>query len=78
MIDEDRELMKLLEELSVTYREYENRFGKGSLDHWLGGHDPVHPDIKSVSEEISKIRKAIKDNKKLPTIDAELWNKLIF
>lgn len=78
MIDEDRELMELLEELSVTYREYENRFGKGSLDYRLGGHDPVHPDIKSVSEEISKIRKAIKDNKKLLTIDAELWNKLIF
>lgn len=33
MIDEDRKLMKLLEELSVAYREYENRFGKGSLDH---------------------------------------------
>lgn len=33
MINEDRKLMELLEELSVTYKEYENKFEKGSLDY---------------------------------------------
>ncbi|WP_423479850.1 hypothetical protein LRS64_09395 (plasmid) [Ligilactobacillus salivarius] len=69
MIDEDRKLMELLEELSVTYKEYENKFGKGSLDYWLGGHDPVYPDVRSISKEIFKIRKAIKNNKKLPEVE---------
>lgn len=48
--------MELLEELSVTYKEYENKFGKGSLDYWLGGHDPIYPDVRSISKEIKLSR----------------------
>ncbi|EGL98075.1 hypothetical protein LSGJ_01732 [Ligilactobacillus salivarius GJ-24] len=78
MIYEDVELMKLTKELTVVHKEYENKFGKGSLNYRRGHNDPVHPNVEDIKQDIEEINNAIKTGKKLPTIDAELWNKLIF
>lgn len=78
MIYEDVELMKLTKELTVVHKEYENKFGKGSLNYRRGHNDPVHPNVEDIKQDIEEINNAIKTGKKLPMIDAELWNKLIF
>ncbi|MBC6925155.1 hypothetical protein [Ligilactobacillus salivarius] len=78
MIYEDVELMKLTKELTVVHKEYENKFGKGSLNYRRGHNDPVHPNVEDIKQDIEEINNAIKTGKKLPTIDVELWNKLIF
>ena len=78
MIYEDVELMKLTKELTVVHKEYEKKFGKGSLNYRRGHNDPVHPNVEDIKQDIEEINNAIKTGKKLPTIDAELWNKLIF
>lgn len=78
MIYEDVELMKLTKELTVVHKEYENKFGKGSLNYRRGYNDPVHPNVEDIKQDIEEINNAIKTGKKLPTIDAKLWNKLIF
>ena len=78
MIYDDVELMKITKELTVVHKEYEKKFGKGSLNRRISHNDPVHPNVEDIKQDIEEINNAIKTGKKLPTIDAELWNKLIF
>ncbi|MGZ7862251.1 hypothetical protein ACXVUH_00665 (plasmid) [Ligilactobacillus salivarius] len=74
----NRELAKVYAEYYKICIQYEKKFGKGSLNYRRGHNDPVHPNVEDIKQDIEEINNAIKTGKKLPTIDAELWNKLIF
>lgn len=74
----NRELAKVSAEYYKICIQYEKKFGKGSLNYRRGHNDPVHPNVEDIKQDIEEINNAIKTGKKLPTIDAELWNKLIF
>ena len=78
MIDEDVELMKLTRELTIVYKEYEKKFGKGSLNYRRGHNDPVHPNVEDIKQDIEEINNAIKTGKKLPTLSPENWKRIIF
>lgn len=78
MIDEDVELMKLTRELTIVYKEYEKKFGKGSLNYRRGHNDPVHPNVEDIKQDIEEISNAIKTDKKLPTLSPENWKRIIF
>lgn len=78
MIYEDVELMKLTKELTIVHKEYENKFGKGSLNRRIWHNDPVHPNVEDIKQDIEEINNAIKTDKKLPTLSPENWKRIIF
>lgn len=53
-------------ELEKAFKEYEDRFGKGSVDKMMPLVDPLNPDPVADMKAIQKLRKAVKTGRRLP------------
>ncbi|MDC2838725.1 hypothetical protein PO252_02495 [Limosilactobacillus mucosae] len=53
-------------ELEKAFKEYEDRFGKGSVDRMMPLVDPLNPDPVADMKAIQKLRKAVKTGRRLP------------
>lgn len=59
-------------ELEKAFKEYEDRFGKGSVDKMMPLVDPLNPDPVADMKAIQKLRKAVKTGRRLPEIPKEM------
>ena len=65
-------------ELEKAFKEYEDRFSKGSLDRMMPVVDPLDPDPVADMIAIQKLRKAVKTGRRLPEIPKEMRDTMLY
>ena len=65
-------------ELEKAFKEYEDRFGKGSVDRMMPLVDPLDPDPVADMIAIQKLRKAVKTGRRLPEIPKEMRDTMLY
>ena len=65
-------------ELEKAFKEYEDRFGKGSVDRMMPLVDPLNPDPVADMKAIQKLRKAVKTGRRLPEIPKEMRDTMLY
>ncbi|MFR0601407.1 hypothetical protein [Limosilactobacillus mucosae] len=65
-------------ELEKAFKEYEDRFGKGSVDRMMPLVDPLNPDPVADMKAIQKLRKAVKTGRRLPEIPKETRDTMLY
>lgn len=65
-------------ELEKAFKEYEDRFGKGSVDKMMPLVDPLNPDPVADMKAIQKLRKAVKTGRSLPEIPKEMRDTMLY
>lgn len=65
-------------ELEKAFKEYEGRFGKGSVDRMMPLVDPLDPDPVADMIAIQKLRKAVKTGRRLPEIPKEMRDTMLY
>lgn len=65
-------------ELEKAFKEYEDRFGKGSVDRMMPLVDPLNPDPVADMKAIQKLRKAVKTGRRLPETPKEMRDTMLY
>lgn len=65
-------------ELEKAFKEYEDRFGKDSVDRMMPLVDPLNPDPVADMKAIQKLRKAVKTGRRLPETPKEMRDTMLY